>query len=137
MNRRDFLKELSQSPNPNPPLASTNVAAEYRTAANAGSPREYVRGDRVLITNARAWLCYDAIGFYAVEAYCPHLGCLVRPLADGFACPCHQSRFTGTGERDSGPSPRGLHYFYVDLDADGRLVICRERRADQNDRLIA
>jgi Rieske Fe-S protein len=137
MNRRNFCKELSGSAISNSPSESTNPTPQYRTAESAGSPRQYVRGDRVLITSARAWLCYDEIGFYAVEAYCPHLGCLVRPLADGFACPCHQSHFTETGEREAGPAPRRLRYLYVDLDTSGCLVICREPTVDPNDRLIA
>jgi cytochrome b6-f complex iron-sulfur subunit/menaquinol-cytochrome c reductase iron-sulfur subunit len=49
----------------------------------------------------------------AVEAWsavCPHLGCAVTraPSGDGFACPCHASRFDPGGAVVSGPSPRAL-----------------------------
>jgi thiosulfate dehydrogenase [quinone] large subunit len=48
--------------------------------------------------------------FTAYNAICPHQGCTVDfvSAADGFACPCHQSRFDARGERIAGPAPRGL-----------------------------
>ncbi|SOD74400.1 thiosulfate dehydrogenase [quinone] large subunit [Jatrophihabitans sp. GAS493] len=48
--------------------------------------------------------------FTAVDAVCPHQGCPVSYLSasEGFVCPCHDSRFTSTGERISGPATRGL-----------------------------
>lgn len=48
--------------------------------------------------------------FTAYDATCPHQGCPVGfvSAADGFACPCHGSRFDAGGRRLSGPAPRGL-----------------------------
>ncbi|MEO8391463.1 MAG: Rieske 2Fe-2S domain-containing protein [Chloroflexota bacterium] len=130
MNRRDFFKEISQ-PEGAEPLARLPVVP------TAGSPRQYRAGTRVLVEDARAWLCRDSLGFYAVDAHCPHLGCLVHGFEDGFACPCHHSRFNTAGERISGPAASALRYLYIDLDETGQLIICRNRAADPNDRLMA
>ncbi|MEO8889055.1 MAG: Rieske 2Fe-2S domain-containing protein [Jatrophihabitantaceae bacterium] len=57
------------------------------------------------------WVLQLAAGdFTAYDAICPHQGCTVEfvSAADGFACPCHQSRFTAQGQRIDGPAPRGL-----------------------------
>ena len=43
-----------------------------------------------------------------LSAVCPHAGCLVRSEGDGFACPCHRSRFDAGGKPVEGPSPRPL-----------------------------
>ncbi len=89
MNRRDLLKDVAGIPRPEEPRPLEHIVA----VPTAGSPRQYRAGARVLVEDARAWLCRDDVGFYAVDAHCPHLGCIVRPTEDGFICPCHQSRF--------------------------------------------
>jgi Rieske Fe-S protein len=133
MNRRDFLRQTLRTP------ADTSESARlFPLVARAGSPRQYRAGTRVLVEEARAWLCRDALGFYAVDAHCPHLGCLVRRSDDGrFVCPGHGSHFNADGQREAGPAAHELRYLYVDLDEAGNLVIRRERSADPNDRLIA
>jgi Rieske Fe-S protein len=105
--------------------------------STAGLPLQYGAGTCILVENVHAWLCRDAVGFYAIDAHCTHLGCLVRLAEAGFLCPCHHSHFGAAGEHISGPAPQGLRYLYVDLDASGRLIIRRDRAADPNDRLIA
>lgn len=68
-----------------------------------------------------AWvLQLDAGDFTAYSAICPHQGCTVDfvSAADGFACPCHQSRFDAQGERIAGPAPRGLTPIAVTVDGD-------------------
>ncbi len=92
----------------------------------------------VLVEDARAWLCRDDVGFYAIDAHCPHLGCIVRPDGDGFICPCHRSRFTATGEPAAGsPAPSALRFLYVELDDAGQLIIRRNYPTDPRDRLMA
>ena len=92
MNRREFFKGLSDE-------TRAETRARLPVVPTAGSPRQYRAGTRVLVEDARAWLCRDRLGFYAIDAHCPHLGCLVRPQENGFVCPCHDSRFNAAGER--------------------------------------
>lgn len=55
---------------------------------------------------------------------CTHLGCAVpwREEEGVFHCPCHSSIFTTTGEVVSGPAPRPLDLFSVEV-VDGQVVV--------------
>ena len=54
-------------------------------------------------------------GPVAISRRCTHLGCRVhyRQELDLIECPCHQSRFTLTGERIAGPAEKNLAVFPV------------------------
>jgi Rieske Fe-S protein len=103
----------------------------------AGSPRQYKRGDLVLVLDALAWLGCDKIGFYAIDALCPHLGCLLRRSGEGFLCAAHRSHFDLSGVCDNGPARTNLRYLLVDLDKHGQLIIYRDKLATPTDRFIA
>jgi cytochrome b6-f complex iron-sulfur subunit len=55
---------------------------------------------------------------------CTHLGCAVpwREAEGVFHCPCHSSIFTPVGEVVSGPAPRPLDLFPVEI-VDGEVVV--------------
>lgn len=55
----------------------------------------------------------DGEGVYAISTICTHLGCVVKPGAEGFECPCHGSRFDRTGDGVKGPAPRALAWLQV------------------------
>ena len=59
----------------------------------------------------------------ALSGTCPHLGCGIGfdPQA-GFACPCHDSRFSPDGAWQRGPSPRSLDPLPVRI-AGGRVQV--------------
>jgi Rieske Fe-S protein len=57
----------------------------------------------------------DAQGVYAVSTICTHLGCVVKPNAEGFECPCHGSRFAADGSVIRGPAPRALPWLKCSL----------------------
>jgi cytochrome b6-f complex iron-sulfur subunit len=60
---------------------------------------------------------------YAVSTVCTHLGCIVKPTASGFDCPCHGSTFAKDGSVLKGPAPTGLHWHEVrHLGGDDFLV---------------
>jgi thiosulfate dehydrogenase [quinone] large subunit len=62
-------------------------------------------------TGAPIWVLQLSQGsFTAFSAICPHQGCTVAFIspADGFACPCHGSRFSATGQVTVGPASRNL-----------------------------
>jgi len=62
---------------------------------------------------------------FAVSRTCTHLGCRVSYLEDKkiIECPCHQSRFTPTGEVLSGPAKQNLTTLEVTIkkDVTGRI----------------
>ena len=62
-------------------------------------------------------------GVRAMSMICTHLGCVVDVSPDGFACPCHGSKFDATGRVVGGPAPRGLAWLAVPEAADGSLVV--------------
>jgi cytochrome b6-f complex iron-sulfur subunit len=64
----------------------------------------------------------DGEGVYAVSTICTHLGCVVKPVHDGFECPCHGSRFDGAGAVVKGPAPRPLPWLLVKV-RDGEIQI--------------
>jgi cytochrome b6-f complex iron-sulfur subunit len=64
----------------------------------------------------------DGEGVYAVSTICTHLGCVIKPNAEGFECPCHGSRFAKDGEVTKGPAPRPLPWLKVSA-SGGTLVV--------------
>jgi Rieske Fe-S protein len=61
----------------------------------------------------------------ALDLTCPHLGCTVNATSEGFACPCHGSRFRSDGQVLAGPATRALKRLEVD-ERDGVVSISRE-----------
>ena len=61
----------------------------------------------------------------ALDLVCPHLGCTVNATAQGFACPCHGSRFKSDGQVVAGPATRAMTRLAVE-EHDGILSISRE-----------
>ena len=59
-------------------------------------------------------------GFEALSGMCPHLGCAVGAEGGGFLCPCHDSKFGGNGEKQTGPAQRNLDPLPIE-EKDGRL----------------
>jgi Rieske Fe-S protein len=62
--------------------------------------------------------------FLVLAVNCAHLGCPVSWFAQSglFMCPCHGGVYYASGERASGPPPRGL-YQYVWEVRDGELFV--------------
>lgn len=72
-----------------------------------------------------AWVQKSESGdIQALSSVCPHLGCAVDFDADenAFKCPCHRSAFARDGEKQSGPSKRGLDPLKVSVE-DGRVKV--------------
>ena len=64
----------------------------------------------------------------ALSTVCPHLGCRVRWEAQNarFACPCHDAAFDREGNVVSGPPPRPLDRYDVELVADSIYLKLKE-----------
>jgi len=64
----------------------------------------------------------DAEGVHAISTVCTHLGCIVKPNAEGFECPCHGSRFAGDGAVTKGPAPQALPWLEVSVSGSNVYV---------------
>lgn len=66
----------------------------------------------------------NAIGSYAINAFCTHLGCVVpwNEAAGQFICPCHGSPYDETGQVVRGPAPLSLALAHVQFDNDQVLL---------------
>ena len=72
--------------------------------------------------------------FLALSRKCTHLGCTVpwSEIDRKFACPCHASSFSETGEVLSAPAPRPLDLYRVTIEdgvvkVDTSVAITRDR----------
>lgn len=72
-------------------------------------------GDPILITQPEKGT------IVAFSAICTHQGCTVVPNGKQLRCPCHGSVYSETGENVSGPAPRPLDPFEVQV-KDGQVV---------------
>ncbi|MGH8927520.1 MAG: ubiquinol-cytochrome c reductase iron-sulfur subunit [Acidimicrobiia bacterium] len=63
-------------------------------------------------------------GLMALYQRCVHLGCRVPWCAtsQGFECPCHGSKYSYVGEYFTGPAPRNLDRFQVEV-VDNQFII--------------
>jgi cytochrome b6-f complex iron-sulfur subunit len=86
-----------------------------------GAPSDYAVGSRTVLPQVPALLIRETRGFSALSLICPHLGCTVDPQPDGFACPCHGSRFGLQGQVVRGPAGKALTALRVENAPDGKL----------------
>lgn len=83
-----------------------------RDEFKVGEAKEFNYGERDL------FLVRTNDGFKVYSAICTHLGCKIRweGYRDRFFCPCHKGIFSPSGEVISGPPPRPLDEFKVEVE---------------------
>jgi cytochrome b6-f complex iron-sulfur subunit len=86
-----------------------------------GDAADYAPGSRTVLPQVPALLIRTEAGFTALSLACTHLGCTVEAGADGFACPCHGSRFDPQGAVTRGPATKPLPALRVEATVDGHL----------------
>lgn len=74
----------------------------------------------LVLPERRCAVVRDGAAFLALDLTCTHLGCTVTATPQGFACPCHGSRFDRDGRVVQGPAPRPLGR--LRLDREGGVV---------------
>lgn len=107
-----ILRYMAYQPNPSPP-----------TVFDLGLKDDFPVGTRATIPEAEAVLLHTESGFVALSLVCPHLGCIVDPSDQGFACPCHGSRFGINGELQHGPAASPLRQLSLEITEDGHLIL--------------
>jgi menaquinol-cytochrome c reductase iron-sulfur subunit len=129
-----------------------NVSYDAPTTVKLGRPGEFPDGLKFL-PDERLFVFREGNVFHAVSAVCTHLGCTVRAEAlpqpetlqvEGsplrvthrFLCPCHGSKYTGDGGNVSGPAPRPLAWYHLEVAPDdGQLVVDLAREVARDFRL--
>jgi len=117
-----------------------NVLYEPPKKFRIGSPDSFQEGVTFLEQH-RIFLFRESSSYHAISGICTHLGCTVKFSPFGspqeetvrqytfrslgeFHCPCHGSKFRGEGTNFSGPAPRPLKCFHLELSqATGELVV--------------
>jgi cytochrome b6-f complex iron-sulfur subunit len=117
---------------------SYKPADEAPSVIAVGKPDTYTADTLTYVGAARSYIGRDSGGLYAIDAVCTHLGCLVEHKAgEGFACPCHGSRFAADGQVQNGPASKALRHLALDLNQDGQVVVDRSRPVAPATRLAA
>ncbi len=88
-----------------------------------GPASDFPLNSHQAITQANLVLSHTEAGFQALSLDCPHLGCRLNPEQDGFSCPCHGSRFDGSGALLRGPADEPLRALRVDQNDQGHLIV--------------
>jgi cytochrome b6-f complex iron-sulfur subunit len=97
----------------------------FGTKVTAGTVAEFQPGTVNHVRKGRFYLSrLEDGGMIAMWHQCTHLGCTVpwRESENRFHCPCHSSIFDTTGEVISGPAPRPLDLFPIELEGDQVVV---------------
>jgi cytochrome b6-f complex iron-sulfur subunit len=129
-----------------------NVSYDSPTTVKVGLPAEFPDGLKFL-PDQRLFVFREGKVFHAISAVCTHLGCTVRAealpqpevkqvegaplrLTHRFLCPCHGSKYTGDGGNVSGPAPKPLTWFHLEVALDdGQLVVDLAREVGRDFRL--
>jgi cytochrome b6-f complex iron-sulfur subunit len=92
---------------------------------NAGRVEEFPPGTVSRIQKGRFYISrLEDGGLIALWQRCTHLGCTVpwQEELQRFHCPCHSSIFTPTGMLISGPAPRPMDLFPIEI-VEGEVVV--------------
>jgi cytochrome b6-f complex iron-sulfur subunit len=132
LSRRSFLSWLVKGSLAGSALLGLGALGRFISFQSEQSPPSqydlgpaagYPIGSRITIASAQVIVMHNEQGYSAFSLVCPHLGCQVNVNSDGFACPCHGSRFRADGSLRNGPASRPLVALRVEVNADGHLIL--------------
>ena len=90
-----------------------------------GPVENFPPGSETRLEDPPAMLLHTKSGFIALSLVCTHLGCTLEQDGDGYACPCHGSRFSAEGEVRHGPAARRLETLRVEVNEAGHVILYR------------
>ena len=129
-----------------------NVLYENPQRFKVGTVDQFSEGAK-FIDDKRVFIFREKNTFHCISATCTHLGCTVkmnrlnqaktvsvrgRQINEQveFACPCHGSKYYGDGTNYSGPAPRPLAHYKLELSPeDGQLIVDTSETVPQDFRL--
>lgn len=97
-----------------------------QTEFDLGPAENYPLDSRTPLTQLPAVLLHTESGFSALSLVCTHLGCNVENDTQGFACPCHGSRFDAKGKVTHGPAVQPLPTLRIEIREDKHLILYTE-----------
>jgi cytochrome b6-f complex iron-sulfur subunit len=95
-----------------------------------GFPGDYGIGvDTKWQQQYRIWVVRNTERLFVITAVCTHLGCTPdwKESENKFKCPCHGSGYDSEGVNFEGPAPRPMDRAHVELDAEGQIVVNKDR----------
>jgi cytochrome b6-f complex iron-sulfur subunit len=107
-----LLRFLSYEMDPAPP-------SQY----DLGSTTDYPHGSRTLLMHIPAVLIHNDDGYLAFSLVCTHLGCTVEQKNGEYECPCHGSKYDGSGYVTRGPSSTPLKRLRVEVNETGNIIL--------------
>jgi cytochrome b6-f complex iron-sulfur subunit len=102
----------------------------------AAIPETLQAGEPFVPPGRSVALFRDAQGVYAISIICTHLGCIVKPSAQGFECPCHGSMYASDGSVTKGPAPRPLNWLSVSIN-DGAVIVDEDKAVPAGTKVLA
>jgi menaquinol-cytochrome c reductase iron-sulfur subunit len=129
-----------------------NVLYESPVRFKVGLPSQMADG-MTYLEDKRLFVFKEGQTYHAISAACTHLGCTVKytklnqpkqlelggekkTINFEFNCPCHGSKYYADGTNYSGPAPRPLRCYKLEVSPDdGQLVADLGTEVDQNFRL--
>lgn len=129
-----------------------NVLYENPQRFKVGTVDQFSEGAK-FIDYKRIFIFREKNTFHCISATCTHLGCTVkmnrlnqaktvtvrgRQINEQveFACPCHGSKYYGDGTNYSGPAPRPLAHYKLEISPeDGQLIVDTSVSVPQDFRL--
>ena len=91
-----------------------------------GFPGDYALGvDTKWQQQYRVWVVKNTERLFVIYARCTHLGCTPdwKSSENKFKCPCHGSGYDSEGINFEGPAPRPMDRAFVNLDAEGQVIV--------------
>ena len=129
-----------------------NVLYENPQRFKVGTIDQFSEGAK-FIDDKRVFIFREKNTFHCISSTCTHLGCTVKMnrLAQPkmvnvrgrqineqveFACPCHGSKYYGDGTNYSGPAPKPLAHYKLEISPeDGQLIVDTSQTVPQDYRL--